>query len=61
MNDQPITKEQAAAFEREYLEVCAKHGLVLSVNPQWKQSADTGTWSMVLVMTIIKYNPPQAA
>ena len=52
------TKEQIAEFEKEYNELCKKHKLVLTFAPQWKQSQDTGVWSLVIVPMIAVFNPP---
>lgn len=49
-----IDKKKAEDFEKEYNELCKKHGLGLTSVPQWKQSQDTGTWSMVLVPMIVQ-------
>jgi hypothetical protein len=54
-----ITKEQVKAFEDEYNLLCQKHGLVLTFQPQWKQSQDTGTWSLILVPMIALLPKPQ--
>lgn len=53
-----IDKEKATEFEKAYNELCTKYGLILTFIPQWKQSQDTGTWSMVLVPMLAKYDPP---
>ena len=53
------TKEQVAEFEREYNELCKKHKLVLTFQPQWKQSQDTGVWGMVIVPAIAVLNVPE--
>ena len=54
-------KEQIAAFEKDYNELCKKHGMMLNFAPQWKQSQDTGTWSMVLVpmVAVLPPEPPK--
>jgi hypothetical protein len=52
------TKEQVAAFEKEYNELCKKHSMILNFIPQWKQSQDTGMWSMVLV-PMVAVLPPE--
>lgn len=56
--EQP-TKEQVAKFEKEYNELCVKHGLILDFQPRWKQSQDTFMWSMVLVPMIAIFIPPK--
>lgn len=55
------TKEQVAEFEKDYNELCKKHGMTLSFVPQWKQSQDTGVWSMILVPMIAVLPPEQKA
>lgn len=56
---QQPTKEQVAEFEKEYNELCKKHKLVLVFSPQWKQSQDTGTFSLVIVPAIAVLNVPE--
>jgi hypothetical protein len=53
----PEEKTAVDAFIAEYNELCKKHGYEISFQPQWKQSQDTGTWSMVLVPVLIKISP----
>lgn len=48
-----MDKEKTEAFEKEYNELCKKHGLVLTFIPQWKQSQDTGVWSLVIVPMLV--------
>jgi hypothetical protein len=50
-------QEQAKQFEKEYNELCVKHKLILTFQPQWKQSQDTGTWSLVIVPMLAKFEP----
>ena len=53
------SKEQVAEFEKGYNELCEKHGMVLNFVPQWKQSQDTGSWSMVIIPMVAMFNPPE--
>ena len=56
---QPITPaESQKKFADAYQKLCQEHGWQISVVPQWKQSQDTGTWSMVIVMTLAEYKEP---
>ena len=55
------TKEQIAEFEKELIALYTKHGLAISPQPQWKQSLDSGAWTLVLVQMIVTYNPPPQA
>lgn len=50
-----ITDEERKTFMDDYLELCKKHGLQIAFAPQWKQSMDTGTYSMVIQPIIIEY------
>jgi len=50
------TQEQANEFQKDYVELCKKHGLQITYAPQWKQSLDTGAWYMVIVPTLVEYN-----
>ena len=45
-------------FMDAYLKMCTHFGLQLAFNPQWKQSMDTGTYSMVIQPVVIEYTPP---
>jgi hypothetical protein len=58
MNNEQTDKEKAEAFEKEYNDLCVKHKLILTFQPQWKQSQDTGTWSLVIVPMLAKFEPP---
>jgi len=49
-------KEMIEEFVKEYEALCRKHGLVHAFTPQWKQSMDTGTYSMVIVPQVAKLN-----
>ena len=60
MQPQPPTEEQKKAleqFQKEYEALCAKHGLQLVFVPTWKQSMDTGTFSLVVVVQAAPYTP----
>jgi hypothetical protein len=58
MPDQtPEEKAAIDAFVAEYNALCKKHGYQIDFQPQWKRSADTGTWSMVLVPMLVKISP----
>jgi hypothetical protein len=52
-----ITQAEKEAFEKEYNELVLKHKLILTFQPQWKQSQDTGTWSLVIVPMLAKFEP----
>jgi hypothetical protein len=51
-------KAKAEAFSKDYLELCKKHKLQIAFNPLWKQSMDTGTYSMVIQTTLAEYVAP---
>ncbi len=48
------TPEEIKKFEQAYAELCKEHGLALTIQPQWKQSQDTGTFSLVIVPMIVR-------
>jgi len=50
---QPVNPQQK--FMDEYLVLCRKYGIQLAFNPQWKQSTDTGTYSMVIQVVLAEY------
>jgi hypothetical protein len=56
-----MDKEKAKAFEEEYEQLCKKHGLALTFVPQWKQSQDTGVWSLVIVPMLAKIDVKEAS
>ncbi len=51
---QPTNPQQK--FMDEYLALCRKHGLQIAFTPQWKQSAYTDTYSMVIQVVLAVYN-----
>ena len=53
MSQQP-TPEEVKKFEAAYAELCKEHGLALTIQPQWKQSQDTGTFSLVIVPMVVR-------
>ena len=55
--EQKAQEEQLKKFRDDYEKVCAKHGLQLMFVPQWKQSMDTGTYSLVIATTVMEYKP----
>ena len=57
--EQKVQEEQLKKFQDDYEKVCAKHGLQLAFVPIWKQSQDTGTYSLVIVTQAAKYEPPK--
>ena len=52
-------KEMIEEFLKEYEALCIKHGLVHTFAPQWKQSMDTGTYSLAIVPQVAKLNLEQ--
>lgn len=54
-----MDKEKMEAFEKEYNELCKKHGLIITFVPQWKQSLDTGAWSLVIVPMLAEFEEKQ--
>jgi len=50
-------EEKQKAFADAYDKLCKEHGLTISFIPQWKQSADTGTWSMVIQAVLVEMKP----
>ena len=50
-------QELLQAFQKDYEVLCKKHGLQLVFVPQWKQSMDTGTFSLVIIPQAAKYEP----
>ena len=56
----PVSSQEVGKlFSKEYTELCKKHGLQIGFNPQWKQSSDTGTFSMVIQVVLIEYKEQQ--
>ena len=45
-------------FMDAYLKMCTHFGLQLAFSPQWKQSMDNGTYSMVIQPVVVEYIPP---
>lgn len=57
---QPVKTPQQK-FMDEYLVLCSKHGLQIAFQPQWKQSADTGTFSLTIQPILVDFKPePQS-
>lgn len=50
---QPANPQQK--FMDEYFALCRKHGIQLAYVPQWKQSSDTGTYSLVIQIVLSEY------
>lgn len=51
--------ERQQEFVLAYQELCKKHGLQFVPVLQWRQSADTGTFSTLVLMQVGQYQPPQ--
>jgi len=47
-------KELAEAFLKEYYALCEKHQMQINVNPAFKAMADTGTFNVVLQVSVGK-------
>jgi hypothetical protein len=45
-------------FMEAYIKMCAHFGLQLAFAPQWKQSLDNGSYSMVIQPIITEYIEP---
>lgn len=52
MAQQAPTPEEVKKFEQAYADLCKEHKLAFVTVPQWKQSQDTGTFSMVLTLMV---------
>lgn len=55
-----VTQKQAEDFQKDYVELCKKHGLQITFSPQWKQSLDTGAWFMVIAPVLVEYKDGQS-
>jgi len=49
-----FSQEQKDKFIKAYEDLCKEHGFQLVPLPQWKQSMDTGTWSLVTMLSIVE-------
>jgi hypothetical protein len=47
-------QDKAKIFLKEYGELCEKHGFQINVNPAFKAMADTGTFNVVLQVSVGK-------
>jgi len=57
MKGNEMTKEELQKkFAEEYAELVKKHGYQIAFQPIWKQSMDTGTFSLQIQAVIIE-NP----
>jgi hypothetical protein len=57
-NPAPTSEQLQKMYSDEYLALCTKYGFQIAFAPQWKQSADTGTYSLVIGATLVEYKPP---
>ena len=48
-------KKTAQGFAERYQELCKEFGYQIAFAPQWKQSLDTGTFSLVIQPTIVEF------
>ena len=46
-------------FAKAYEALCAQYGFQLAYAPQWRQSLDNGSYSMVIQLVIDEYIPPK--
>ena len=62
MSDQPapITPvESQKKFADAYQKLCQEHGWQIIAIPEWKQSLDNGSFSLVIKFMIAEYREPQ--
>jgi hypothetical protein len=49
-----MEEEKVKKFVELYNKLCDHEGLMLNFVPQWKQSLDTGEYSLVIVVSIVE-------
>ena len=59
MTNELSNEDAMKKFVEEYGELSKKHGFQIIAQPLWKQSMDTGTFSLVINMTVVA-NPKES-
>jgi flagellar capping protein FliD len=52
-----MDEEKVKEFVKAYEELCKEHNLQIAYRPEWKQSQDTGTFSLVILPFVTELKP----